>query len=523
MNEYNFNGHKCRTTYNRDGEKYARATPATLDEAGESLLTSAKASIAKYDPDGTSLKIAFISDLHRSEEGIYSSNAIDDRYSMRLLSRLCDDVDIDAIFCGGDITNGRDENADYVAKNMGDVVDDFDDLMPYTSIYSNVGNHDKRYSTSRTLNTNEWIGELWDQVCGDGNAIEYHSIDDTNFYVDFRKHKLRIIFINQYDDVDSNASWYANENISSATGIHTHGTTKWKEAIPTTDKAEWIIGAVIHGADNSVPTNPSIRYWTFTDLSNTLKEYVDNGGKGVLGIFAGHYHITQGISLNAFNSANPAIPVCHVNAALAKASQFETTNAYCFSVFVIDPKTWVFHEIRIGRSEKEVPFRAYFGNNTNNGLLMNGTLAMSTGWNENACIYNGNHVRIDERWRTNGLNLTNLPKNWGIVSGDYTTSDTDNVLFSASAGDIIKTEVIFENSTKPTVSNWTFKIFSPQIANMVAGDFGPNVKLTNEITLTEDTDVTAIGMYLYGGIVTDTYDWLGFELNIYKNGVKLTR
>ena len=523
MPGYNMQGNKFRTAYARTGTKFGRATAATLDEAGETLLASAKATIAQYDPDGTALKFAVISDLHRSESGIYTTNEIDDRYSLRLLSRLCDDVDFDAVFCGGDITNGRDENADYFQKNMGDVVADFDDLFPYTNVFGNIGNHDKRYSTSRPNTTNEFLHTLWNGIQQYGSGVEIHYIEnaETNFYVDFTKHKIRMIFIHQYDDVDSNSSWYANENITSDTGIHTHGTTAWKAALPTTDKAEWIVGAVIHGADNTNPTNPSIRSWSYTDLSNTLADYVTNGGKGVLGIFAGHYHITQGISLSAISLENPAIPVVHVNAALATASQWGTADAYCFSVIVVDSSTGLFHEIRVGRNANIVPYCAYFGDTANNGLLHNGTASVNTGYSNMYCVYNGNHVRFDNAWMANGYNFTNLPMEWGYATGNFVGGDTDNVLFSAEAGDVIKTELIFSEDTESTTSV-TFTVFSPQIAGMVSCKVTAGTTFTNEITLAEDVDVTAIGASYYTGSAQFSHV-MDFELNVYKNGVRLVR
>lgn len=524
MSEYNMQGQKFRSAYSREGTKFGRATAATLDEAGETLLASAKTAIAKYDPNGTALKFAFITDLHRSEEGVYVSNEIDDRYSLRLLSRLCDDVDLDAVFCGGDITNARDENADYFQKNMGDVVADFDDLLPYTNVFSNIGNHDKRYSTSRPNTTNEWLHNLWNGIQQYGSGVEVHYIEDaeTNFYVDFTKHKIRIIFIHQYDDVDSNSSWYANENISSDTGIHTHGTTAWKAALPTTDKADWIVGAVIHGADNTTPTNGSIRNWSYTDLSSTLAEYVANGGKGVLGIFAGHYHIAQGISLSAISLSNPAIPVVHVNAALATASQWETADAYCFSVIVVDSSTGLFREIRVGRKGMPIPYCTYFGNEGNKGLLQNGTVSPDTTWERFYCVYNGNHVRFDRRWNVfcQGINFTNLPKQWGYYANDFVTSDIDNVLFSAEAGDVITTEIKFSSDNDLPQQN--FNIFSPQINPMLSNKVVAGATYTNNVTLEEDTDVTAIGMYYYGSTAASA-GILDFELNVYKNGVRLVR
>lgn len=523
MSEYNMQGQKFRTAYSREGTKFGRATAATLDEAGETLLASAKAAIAQYDPDGTALKFAFITDNHRSENGVYAGSEVDDSYSLRLLSRLCDDVDLDAVFCGGDITNGRDENADYVQENMQDVVADFEDLLPYTNIFGNIGNHDKRYSTSRTNNTNTWLHNLWNGIQQYGNGVEVHYIEDaeTNFYVDFTRHKIRIIFIHQYDDVDSNSSWYANENISSDTGIHTHGTTAWKTALPTTDKAEWIVGAVIHGADNSNPTNPSIRYWTFTDLSDTLKAYVDGGGKGVLGIFAGHYHLTQGITLSALSLSNPAIPIVHVSPAYAISSDIGTSNAYCFSIIVVNSTTGVFHEIRVGKNARPVPYCAYFGDVANNGLLHNGTVSVNAGYTNMYCVYNGNHVRFDDAWMSYGHNFTNLPLEWGPITRDFVTNDTENVLFSAEAGNVIKTEIIFSEDTE-TTNAVTFTVFSPQIASMVSCKVTAGTTFTNEITLAEDVDVTAIGASYYVGSAGFSHV-IDFELNVYKNGVRIVR
>lgn len=521
MTEYKLDGTRWRSAYKRDGSRCVRETPATLDEAGETLLTSAKAAIAKYDPDGTALKFAFISDLHRSENGIYTTNAIDDRYSLRLLSRLCDEIDMDAVFCGGDITNARDENASYVQKNMQDVVDDFDSLFPYTNVFATIGNHDKRYSTSRETNTNEFLHDLWDQVQYDGRGVELHYIDETNFYVDFTRQKVRIIFVNQYDDVDSNASWYANENISSDTGIHTHGSTVWHSALPTTNKSDWLVGVVYHGADNSTPTNPNVSYYTFTDLTDTLQAYVAGGGKGTIGAFAGHYHGTQAKTIL------PSLNVIHVNCAYAQTNQLETADAYCFSVIEVDAETGLIHEIRVGRKENVVPFRAFLNGNDNNGLLQNGTFSVNAQYDRLACVYNGNRVRFDNYWntRTLGINLTNIAKNWGYEGNNFVASDTANVLFPAKAGDVIKTEIIFSHDTDLQKTgtnqyNKSFKIFSPQIADMVTGTAGADRTFENEITLSEDTDVTAIGFYFEG------YGWNGpmaFELNIYKNGVKLVR
>ena len=524
---YKLDGTRYRTAYKRDGKRYPRPVPAALDEAGETLLTSAKELIAKYDPNGTCIKFGFISDLHRGEDGIYaSSGVIDDRPSVRLLSRLCDEIPFDAVFCGGDIVNARDENADYFRKNMQDVVGDFDDYFPFTNVFATFGNHDKRYSTSRPNNTNEWLYDLYTHLQQDGDGVEYQAIagrdNYTNFYVDFTKYKLRVIFVHQYDAVDDDSSWYANENLNTGIeGVHTHMTQLWKNALPTANKSDWMVLAVYHGADTQAG-NSNYANFKFNDLSDTLKAYADNGGGGVLGAICGHWHVAKAAQL--YKSFN----VMHVANAYATAAQIGLNTAYCFSVIVIDPVTWMFHELRIGRGAFEIPFRAY-PDNTNNGLLENGT-GGGGDYKQYFLVYNGNHVRFDRRWNVycNGFNFTNLAANAsGYYTADHVTGDTSNVLFSAQAGDVIKTEIIFSADTDVGLNGATrpFTIFSPQIANMIPQNYvGPNRVFTNEITLSSDVDVTAVGMF-YGGQSNpaDPPGVLDFELNIYKNGVKIVR
>lgn len=520
-NEYTMQGTRYRSAYYRTGIKFGSATAASLDEAGETLLASTKASIAKYDPDGTALKFAFITDHHRSEEGVYASSTVDDRYSIRLLSRLCDDIDIDAVFCGGDITNARDENVDYIRKNMEDVIDDLDDMLPYTNVFGTIGNHDKRYNGSRTNNTNEWLHGIWDHVQQDGNGVELTYIDDTNFYVDFVRHKVRIIFINQYDAVDDNSSWTAGSRRCRGT---------WTQALNISDKADWLVGAVIHGED---VTGYNITGFNYTQLHNSLTAYVNGGGKGVIGIFGGHLHVSQGRSINSMSAlatnmpeaTNPEAPInlVHVSPAYAEAADLGTASEYCFSVIVLDAVTGLFHEIRVGKNATEIPFCSYFGTGANNGLLQNGTASPNGASNYNHyCVYNGNHVRFDVVWMANGYNFTNLQKELGYSPGDFVTNDTENVLFSAEAGDVIKTEVIFSDDTEDVTTPVNFKVFSPQIADMLVCKVTSGTAFTNEITLGDDTDVTAIGVNYYGGSQPYAHV-MDFELNIYKNGVRLVR
>lgn len=511
MNEYNYAGAPYRPAYARNGDKFTRGAAATLDASGETALTNAKNAIARVDPNGTALKFAFITDLHRCGEGIgYAGGGIiDDRYSIRLLSRLCDDLDISAVFCGGDIVNARDENVANIDQNMADVVNDFDDYLPYTPVFATVGNHDKKYSAARPLHTNAWLKQLWSPVASEGDGVKFSYIDDTNFCVDFTKHKVRIVFCNQYDAVDSNSSWYANS---------IHCTGNWTQGLDFADKANWFVGVVYHGADMADYGG------TFPELKENLDAYVTNGGKGSLGGFAGHLHTAKEEYISG------TLNRIHVDRAYSETSQLETVGEYCFSVFVIDSTTGVFHEVHVGRAAKEYPFAAYPSGQ--NGLLQNGMVAVNS-YDKSFCVYNGNHVRFDRCWGTivNGENLTDLSKNstTGNYAADRVTSDTENVLFSAQAGDVIKTELIFSADTTSTKQ---ICVFSPQIpyttqsgtfkSGMVWGTAGASKTLTNEITLAQDTDFTALGIS-YRGASGDGVLVMEFELNVYKNGVKMIR
>lgn len=509
---YRYDGTPYRSAYSRDGAKAKRETAAEIDSYGETALANAKAAIARCDPNGTALKFAFITDLHRCADGVtYASEGIiDDRYSIRLLSRLCDDVDISAVFCGGDIVNARSENLANIDQNMTDVVNDIDSYIPYTPVFSNVGNHDKKYSATNPLHTNEWLKQLWSPVASDGNGVTVSYIDDTNFCVDFTKHKVRIVFCNQYDAVDSNSNWYANK---------IHCTGNWTQGLDFADKANWLVGVVYHGADLANYGG------VFPELQTNLEAYVNGGGKGSIGGFAGHLHSAKEQFIQ------PSLNRIHVSRAYAQESQLESVNKYCFSVFVVDTTTGVCHEVRVGRSAFEIPFGIY--PSAQNGLLQNGMYARTSNYGNFLCTINGNRVRFDRCWNRliRGINLTDLSKNntGDTFDRDWVTSDTENVLFSAQAGDVIRTEIIFSPDTTSTKS---MCVFSPQIpcgsqsgsynAGMVWGNAGPSKTLTNEVTLSEDTDFTAIGI-AYFGASADGVLVMDFELNIYKNGVKLVR
>lgn len=509
--EYDYHGNRYRSAYNYNGQKLGKSTPATLNAVGEEVLANAKSTIAKF-AEPNALIIGYISDIHRSTT-TYHGDVIDDTGTLHLLSRLADEVDMSCVFVGGDIANAvtSEETTDTIRSNQQSVIDDLDEILPYTNIFATIGNHDKKYSAQSALNTNEYFRDLYDVFQENGNGVELHYIDDTNYYIDFTKQKIRIIVANQYDAVDDDPTLTASA---------THCTWSWASALNfevPKRASEWLVGVVFHGMD-------------FTGVKDIMEAYKNgtsaehytntNGeaGKGYLGSFVGHLHgyaFEQAFEVpKRANGINSIWTTC----AYALGTQMGTADEYGFAVYIINP-SGLHHQIRIGRDANEVPFGTV---NNNSGLLENGTCSVDASYSRFYCIRNGNHVRFDRIWNLiiGGMNFTNLAKEWGYWGNDFVTSDTDNVLFSAHAGDVIKTEIIFSEDTDTT--NRSFAIFSPQISDMVTGTVVKGKTYTKEITLSADTDITAIGMS-YRGQSADGIGIMDFILNVDVNGQRITQ
>lgn len=310
-------------------DRYDSSIPAKLDKPGEKLLEKTAKELDKLNPDGEYLTFAFITDLHRGSENVpYAENGVvDDTYSLHLLSRLCENADIDAVFCGGDLVNARPEDSANIRSNQKLIVNDFKKLFPDTSVFSTIGNHDKRYSTANELNGNDYLGELLEPVQCVGNGIETTYIDETNYYVDFIEQKVRIIVINEFDGV-------TEENAAD----EVHCTGAWKAGLDIENPGEWYVGVVYHGKD-------------YADIKTALDDYVANGGKGALGSFGGHDHL---YSYSCEDGYNDIITAC----AYATEEQIGTADAYCFSIFVVNPDNGEFWQLKVGREGEVLSFSA---------------------------------------------------------------------------------------------------------------------------------------------------------------------
>lgn len=509
--EYDYNGNRYRSAYNYQGQTLKCATPAELDEIGEELLANAKSKIADLTSGKNCVVFGFITDLHRCTT-TYEGKVITDTHSVNLLSRLCDEAHLDCVFCGGDIASARDtETDDTITQHQHDVVDELDEKLPYTNIFATVGNHDKRYNNSFALNSTEYFHELFDQVQYNGDGVELHYIDDTNYYIDFTKYKIRMIVADQYD-----------ATTATQTASATHCTWNWTSALNFEEPkraSEWLVGVVFHGM-------------AFTGIKDIMEAYKNgtnaehytntNGevGRGYLGSFVGHLH---GYAINSAwevpKYAN-GINSIWTTSAYANPEQIGTAAAYAFAVFVIDVDSGEIRQIRIGRNANVTLLRAIFSDDNPNDIFKAGTYF----WDSYGMIVkDGGHISFEKMPHKymSGINFTNLDIMDGYDGNDYVTNDTSNTLFHLSAGDTLKTVLRLSDKTEYT-SGRSFRVFSPQINNMVSGTVKANEEYENSVVVDTDTDITAIGMYYQGSTSETTWKTVDFDIELYVNGERIT-
>lgn len=350
MNVYDRSGIIYKAAYDRQGANiYHRTLPTfTLDAAGETALADALERLNAVNARGNCLMFAFITDLHQRTEGIpYADNGLcENIQSIQLLSKLCEQANISAVFCGGDLINARPEDEANLRTNRQTVLDNFNAYLPNTPVFITTGNHDKRYSGEAELITNEEVAEYFAEVNSHNDKVRMTHIDGTNYYVDFLEHKVRIIVFDSYDDLD--AAIAAGETTLSA--YATRNTQIWANGLNMGeyDASEWIVGIVYHGMSSSgmdmylegFRKKNSYRKWVNTNTS---------AGKGYLGSIGGHAHM---VVYSDFNGRN----TIQVSCAYGTPSQLGTVNGYCFSVFVVDIEGGKFYEVRVGRNADTLEF-----------------------------------------------------------------------------------------------------------------------------------------------------------------------
>lgn len=350
MNVYDRDGIIYKAAYDRQGvDIYQRTLPTfTLDAAGATALADALERLNAVNENENCLMFAFITDLHQRTEGIaYADQGLcENIQSIQLLSRLCEQVDISAVFCGGDLINARPEDEANLRTNRQTVLDNFNAYLPNTPVFITTGNHDKRYSSDAELITNEEVAAYFAEVNSHDDKVRIGYIDGTNYYVDFLEHKVRIIVFDSYDGLDATI---AGGNTTASAGS-TNNTQIWANGlnIGEHDASEWIVGIVYHGMSfngmqsylDAYRKKTNYRKWVNTNTS---------AGKGYLGSIAGHAHM---VGYNDSNGRN----TIQVSNAYGTPGQLGTVNGYCFSVFVVDMEGGKFYEVRVGRNADTLEF-----------------------------------------------------------------------------------------------------------------------------------------------------------------------
>lgn len=350
MNVYDRSGIIYKAAYNRQGKDvYQRTLPTfTLDKAGETALADALERLNAVSLNGNCLMFAFITDLHqRTEDIAYADQGLcENIQSVQLLSKLCEQCNISAVFCGGDLINARPEDEANLRTNRQIVLDNFNAYLPNTPVFITTGNHDKRYSGDAELITNEEVAEYFAKVNSHDDKVRIGYIDDTNYYVDFLEHKVRIIVFDSYDSLDATV---AGGN-ATASASATLNTQIWANGLNMGEynASEWIVGIMYHGMSFSGMRS----YLEGYRNKNGYRSWVNtnaNAGKGYLGSISGHSHMV------GYNDTN-AVNTIQVSCAYGKPSQLGTVNGYCFSVFVVDMDVGKFYEVRVGRDADTLAF-----------------------------------------------------------------------------------------------------------------------------------------------------------------------
>lgn len=498
-----------------------------LDSYGENLLLSVSNTLNTLNPNKDKLAFGFVSDTHRSHDGVvYDSSAGNDsdRNSLKLLARIANAGLLDCVFHGGDMASGRDENADYVKECIEATMDDMADYYS-VPVYATVGNHDKRYNTSRDIQSNAYLKSqiLKGIKSKTGQSVTW--IDDTNYYIDFAgySHPIRIIVINEYDNIEAGSSASASTAanctgawIAAATiGTSTHN-------ISSANAANTILGFVYHGM-------------TYAQIKTTAEAYIEAGGYAVLGSFGGHVHHYSSDSTDGFNNLL-------VTYGFANSDEINSNDEYGVSVFVVDPSSenvdikW----LRIGRDSATVDYYSLMPI-VSEGIMPSGSYKY--GPNSTSPVItitnNNKHLDLSLPWTGAGGNMTvtNPSKNAGSRWSDFVSKDNANTLFEVKTGDTLKTVVNFSSlptdTTTSSTKGWAIVALkedgegTTSLISLIPKTTIQSSTLSEDIEYTitaeEDFDIKSVGFAGYGGATSSTYSGTyGFDLQIYLNDTLLT-
>lgn len=296
--------------------------------------------------------------------------------SLKLLGAIGYQVGLDAVFCGGDLSDGR-LPYDCYSYAMWRVKSLFD---KYISVprYFTEGNHDRWYQTSVGCRSNaQWL--VWLQNILNSNGATY-SIDNSSinnyvsntYWVDFSAYKIRAIMRSQYE-----AACLQSIGIQEKTSGGGDGTSKknFFDALSFAnpqDAETWTVMSLSHNNnDNGWQADYLYYYRNGTRLGNdngtgwgssTQNMYlgfmnpVDNGGvqnkgtagyhgKATIGQIYGHVHNLASVTTS---SSNDKVYLTKLSLYNAFTTTPSSADDYKFSIFVVDSDNYQLHEIKVG-------------------------------------------------------------------------------------------------------------------------------------------------------------------------------
>lgn len=335
---FNRYGFTQKSSFDRAGNDLTTYTTdsvvTSLDSYGLEALDEALAYLNQYNPGHKYATFGFITDIHKGHNFSYAGISAHSDQTFQLIGELNKTYELDAVLCGGDILNGYDDPV-YYEDNAQWVFDEFSKYLPYTAVCTTIGNHDKRYNDTVPLRSNEFLSRLHRGMnCGTAKVSLAELRDyPTNYAVDFKEHKIRIIMLNEYDAIDTTGT-------STSTG-------KWKRFMNLKNADEWLLGIVNHSPGHFSPETESIRNYIDGTSSVGYTNTNGVGGKGFIGNICGHTH--------SYGSHNAITAV--VGSAYDVEGYIGTRKSvYCFAVFIVDTDRNKLVMVKVGREAGVVEY-----------------------------------------------------------------------------------------------------------------------------------------------------------------------
>lgn len=335
---YNRYGFIQKSSFDRTGNDlttYKKHNVVTnLDSYGLEALDEAIAYLNQYNPEHKYATFGYITDIHKGHNFSYAGITALSDHIFQLMAEVNKSYELDAVLCGGDILNGYDDPI-YYEDNAQWVFDEFSTYLPDTAVCTTIGNHDKKYNDDVPLRSNEFLSRLHRGMnCGTSkvNLIELRDYP-TNYAVDFKEHKIRVIVMNEYDALDTTGN-------ATSTGM-------WKKLMNLDNADEWLIGVVNHSPGHFDTETQSIK--DYINATSSVGYTNTNGvkGKGFIGNMCGHTH-----DYGSPNAITAVVAAGHGNSAYMSTRK----DVYCFAVFIADTDRNKLVMVKVGRDAGVVEY-----------------------------------------------------------------------------------------------------------------------------------------------------------------------